>query len=376
MTVYEGAYRAAVIGHTGRGNYGHGLDQAFVGLPRVEIVAVADPDDAGRARAQQRTGARATYADYHELLRRERPDVVVVGTRWPDQHEAMIAAAAEAGVKGVYVEKPLAPSPDVADRILRVCESRNVKVTAAHHNRVRPAPPFAARLVQEGKIGRLRLVRTFGKCDRRSGGEDMLVLGFHLVDLMRFHAGDARWCSARVTVNGTDATAADSHHSQTEELGPLLGDDVHATFGLDGGVTGTFESTRAGDGGGNDYFHVELCGTAGILAYFSDAGSPVWYLPRPFVVPGRTDAWERLTPPAEADPVPGAAPVPAGAGGFFLSNRTIAADLLAAIEQNRPPINDARNALAAIEMIAAVHASHLSGGRVTLPLDNRSHPLL
>ena len=29
-------YRVAVIGSTGRGNYGHGLDTAFVGVERAE----------------------------------------------------------------------------------------------------------------------------------------------------------------------------------------------------------------------------------------------------------------------------------------------------------------------------------------------------
>jgi hypothetical protein len=37
-------YRAAVVGETGRGNYGHGLDLAFAGLPGVEVVAVAGED--------------------------------------------------------------------------------------------------------------------------------------------------------------------------------------------------------------------------------------------------------------------------------------------------------------------------------------------
>jgi predicted dehydrogenase len=373
--VYQGTYRAAIIGHTGRGNYGHGLDLAFQGLPRVEVVALADADPAGREKAQTRSGARTAYVDYRDLLEKERPDVVIVGTRWPDQHEAMIVAAAEAGVKGIYCEKPIAPSPDVADRILRVCDARGVKVTVAHHNRVRPAPRLATALVKEGKIGRLRAIRTVGKCDQRSGGEDMLVLGSHLMDLMRLHAGDARWCNARVTSSGRDATRADVGRAEKEDLGPLLGDDVMASFGFDGGVTGTFETTRAADGGGNDYFHLELNGTAGTLAYFSNADSPVWCLPRPFVVPGRSDPWEPLTPPAETVTVPGATPPPAGAGGFFLSNRSIAADLLEALETGRPPINDAHNAAAALEMIVAVYASHLAGDRLPLPLADRSHPL-
>ena len=35
-------YRVGVIGHTGRGNYGHGLDTVWGHLPGCELVAVAD----------------------------------------------------------------------------------------------------------------------------------------------------------------------------------------------------------------------------------------------------------------------------------------------------------------------------------------------
>ena len=373
--MYAGTYRIGIIGHTGRGNYGHGLDLAFHGLPRVHVVALADPDDAGRERAQQRTGATTTYASYHDMLQREKPDVVVIAPRWPDQHEAMLTAAVEAGVRGIFMEKPLTTSADAARRMLALCDAHGVKVTLAHQNRVRPAPAHAAQLVAAEKIGRLRAIRTVGKCDHRSGGEDLLVLGSHLLDLMRFHAGEARWCSARITVDGRDATRADVTRSKTEELGPLLGDDVVATYGLESGVTGTFESTHAAVGGGNDYFHVELCGTAGILAYFSDAHTVVWFLPRPFVVPGRDEPWQRLAPPPEVDRVPDASPAPAGAGDFFVSNRTIAADLLESIEGDRPPVNDAHHAAAVAEMTAAVYASHLTGTRVTLPLEDPAHPL-
>ena len=37
-------YKAAIIGHTGQGDYGHGLDVVYVDMPDVEVVAVADPD--------------------------------------------------------------------------------------------------------------------------------------------------------------------------------------------------------------------------------------------------------------------------------------------------------------------------------------------
>ena len=45
-------YRAAVIGHTGHGNYGHGLDTVWKSFDFIDVVAVADPDDQGPARTQ------------------------------------------------------------------------------------------------------------------------------------------------------------------------------------------------------------------------------------------------------------------------------------------------------------------------------------
>ena len=61
-------YKAVLIGHTGQGNYGHGLDMVYSDMPEVDVVAVADPDDEGLAAAAQRTGATRPYAEYRCLL--------------------------------------------------------------------------------------------------------------------------------------------------------------------------------------------------------------------------------------------------------------------------------------------------------------------
>jgi len=47
----------AVIGHTDRGNYGHGLDTVWLGVPETEIVAVADAGTCGRPAARKRQRA-------------------------------------------------------------------------------------------------------------------------------------------------------------------------------------------------------------------------------------------------------------------------------------------------------------------------------
>src|SRR5690349_23190329 len=86
------SYRVAVIGRTGKGNYGHGLDVVWKQLDNVEVVAVADEDEKGRAAAATRLGARTAYADYKVMLEKERPQIVSVADRHLDLHKDMVLA--------------------------------------------------------------------------------------------------------------------------------------------------------------------------------------------------------------------------------------------------------------------------------------------
>src|SRR5262245_42085972 len=103
------AYRACVIGHTGRGGYGHSLDMAFHKIPNVTVVGVADPDEKGRLNAARRIGAARAYADYRDMLAKERPQLVAICPYIPERRLEMTQAAAEVGAH-VYVEKPMAVS--------------------------------------------------------------------------------------------------------------------------------------------------------------------------------------------------------------------------------------------------------------------------
>ena len=110
-------YRTGIIGHTGAGDYGHDLDLTCGRMPELDVVALADPDPTGRARAAARSGAARTYASYGEMLAHERLDLVVVATRYVDHHEAMLLAAIRSGAQ-IYSEKPFVASPVEADRVL------------------------------------------------------------------------------------------------------------------------------------------------------------------------------------------------------------------------------------------------------------------
>ena len=99
----EKTYRAAAIGHTGAGNFGHGLHTVYNNLDNVELVAIADPGAAGREKAMADTGAARGYADYRDMLDKEELDIVSVCPRWVPEHLAMVTACLEAGCN-VYCE--------------------------------------------------------------------------------------------------------------------------------------------------------------------------------------------------------------------------------------------------------------------------------
>jgi hypothetical protein len=87
--LFTAPYRTAVIGRTGRRDYGHGLDLAVLDQPKLAVVAVADEDPQGREKAAKRLNVSNAYDDYRAMLAREKPKFVVIGPRWLDCHEEL-----------------------------------------------------------------------------------------------------------------------------------------------------------------------------------------------------------------------------------------------------------------------------------------------
>src|SRR2546428_13264530 len=74
-------YRVAVIGHTGHGNYGHGIDTVWDAFSQMGGVGVADPGEKGLAGALARTPAQRRFAEYRGMLSRGQAGLVGIGTR-------------------------------------------------------------------------------------------------------------------------------------------------------------------------------------------------------------------------------------------------------------------------------------------------------
>ncbi len=366
-------YRVAVIGHTGRGNYGHDLDRVWQQLDNVQIVAVADADDKGRALAMQRLKAPNSYADYRQMLQKERPQIVSVATRFLNEHRDMVVACAEARAN-ILLEKPMCRTLAEADDMVAACERHHVKLAIAHQTRYSPRLTRVKELIGQGLIGDILEMRGRGKEDARAGGQDLMVLGTHIMDLMRFIAGDARWCYARVGIvdkyGVRTATKADIRQGG-EGMGPIAGDHIVTMYGFDRGVVGHFTTQKVTRGTGErDRFGLQIGGTRGVIQLTTGSLPPVYCLSDPSWFPGRGKSpWQEITSAGLGKPET------LKDGGLPQGNVWIARDLIAAMENDRQPLGSMYDGRAALEMILAVYESHRLHAAVELPLKNRRHPL-
>lgn len=352
--------RVAVIGHTGRGNYGHGLDTMWLKIPAVEIVAVADADAAGLAGALQKLGVTQGFADYRQMLSEVKPDIVAIGPRHVDQHRDMLLTAIKFGAKGIYIEKPFVRSPAEADEVIAAAQETGVKIAIAHRNRYHPALAMAAKLIADGAIGRVLEMRGRGKEDPRGGSLDMWVLGSHVMGVALALGGTPRACTAGVFQGGKPLTKAAVKEGD-EGIGLLAGEEVHARFEMANGVPFFFDSIKDARLKKPAYddpasFGLQVFGNAGVIDFRMDQEPFAWI---------QTGSAARQPVLADKD-----------IAKQVSSHEIPGLDLIDAIQNNRAPLCDAAHGREITEMISAVFESHrLNGQRVTFPLQTRQNPL-
>lgn len=359
-------YKAAVIGRTGGGDYGHGLDTIFNGLDNVNVVAVSDRDPEGGERAASRNGAERVYTDYREMLDKEKPDLVSIAPRQPDCHKDMALAAIGAGAH-IYMEKPISETPAEADAMLAAASARGVKIAVAHTKRFMDHFLLMKKLIDDGYLGEILHVSFQGKQDARAGGEDLIVLGSHDMDMMRFFFGDPQWCFASVTADGQPIGPDDARMGNEPYL--LAGDTVRAQYRFANGVHCHWRSVTANGGWNRNYEHggrtiskwgFDIHGSMRILSHQESVGT--FILDFPFIAPG--DDSVRWRPLEEA-------------GSIVKPERLghPVRDLIFAIERDVEPQCSGEDARWAVEMVCAAYRSQRAGAPVAFPLEERGHPL-
>jgi len=369
-----------ILGH-------HGLQVTFWGLPGVEVAALVESNAEKVAEKMAQTSAKRHYATMAEMLDAEALDIVVLCSRHPYEHLEQIRAAAAKGCH-IYCEKPLAATLREADEIVEIAEKAGIKIGMAHPARYALSFRTMKQMVEAGEIGEPLTIYGRGKSDHRGGGEDLIVLGTHILDLETFFFGPPECVMADVTVCGRPITRADVNRETVEPIGPAAGDRVFAMFRFAGGVRGTFESARGlpGFDAGVVHMGIAVTGTQGTISMrFDDSSMPpsklhISCIPNP---PEDRTAYEEV-PLEETRTIPGAAPLDYSLCGqpgvprarlFIESGRFAAWDLMCSILEDRQPVSNMYTARLAQEMIQGIYASSLRKEAVGFPLKDRAHPL-
>lgn len=366
------AYRAAAIADsTLERAYGHAIHKAFYEIPGVELAALADPVAEPRAERAAEIGNPRQYDDYRDMLAAESPDLVAICPHHFTHHGRWLLDVIESGARGIYIEKPITASLDEADAVLEAADAAGTKIAVAHQNRYRPGTHRVAQLVQEGAIGTLRYMHAVGKCDQRGGTHDLRVLGTHVLDALRYIAGDVAWATGHMQVDGRDVTVDDVFDGP-EGLGQMAGDALTGYFAFTSGAIARFDTYTRPAGGPAPWFGYELWGTEGGISV-RDAGRTILHYPAPANLPGdSTLAWE----PVDVSDLTYPDGRPASDAQLLDAlNRHAAVDIIHCIENGGEPVSSARQATAALEMVMAILEGHRTGARVPFPMQTRANPL-
>ncbi|HIE26186.1 TPA: Gfo/Idh/MocA family oxidoreductase [Candidatus Poribacteria bacterium] len=177
-------YRAGVVGCRGIGS---SHTSGFVGNSDVEVVAACDivQDTLSEYvnRWKSNWGNIAKYTDHQEMLAKENLDIVTVATS-DHRHADIVVNAANAKVRGIFCEKPMATSVEDGDRMLEACERNNTILSIDHTRRWQPLWCKAKEIITDGEIGPVQyIIGTMG------GARSMLFRnGTHLLDMICYFA--------------------------------------------------------------------------------------------------------------------------------------------------------------------------------------------
>lgn len=137
---------------SGAGSIGrrHLRNMRSLGMSRL---AVADPGEPQRRQAREETGCAAS-ADFEEMLREERPDIVFICS--PTKHHVSQALRAARAGAHLFIEKPLSHTREGIGDLMREVRERNLTCMVGCNMRFHHGPATVKRLLREGRIGSVR----------------------------------------------------------------------------------------------------------------------------------------------------------------------------------------------------------------------------
>lgn len=318
-------YRAAIIGC---GQIGRHHAMGYRGVEGIDLVAVAEPNERVRGEFQREFEAPRGYADFREMLEKERPDLVSVCT-WHLLHAPQTVAAAEYGPKAILCEKPMTVGLASADRMIEACESRGIKLAIGHQRRFYASWTKARELVAGGAVGTPQMVTA-------KSGEGLLNCGTHVVDAMRYLLGDPE----TAWVMGAVERKTDRYEREVQ-----IEDRCMGLIAFENGAQALIQSDLTKEWTVEDH---RIEGTDGVIEASTRAVR---------LLNGRSGGWEVMTPEYR-DP--------------WVEQ---ARELVGWVEGRNGHRGEARQARRTVEILMAIYQSARNHEVVRMPLKETGYPM-
>jgi len=323
---------------------------AIRACPGARLAAVADVSEE-RARSMGEANGIAWYTDHKKLLEDPNVDVVCVCT--PSGLRGPVCIDAARAGKHVIAEKPLEVSLEKADAVIEACEEAGVKLAVIFQLRFTAGMQATKRAVAEGRLGRLVMGDAYVKWRRDQdyydsdpwrgtwhldGGGALMNQGIHYVDLLQWIMGPV-----------------ESLYGQTDTLVRQrieVEDTAAACLRFCNRALGTIEACTSAYKGVPG--RIEIRGERGTIV--AESGNVV--------------VWDVE---GEEGDLPEAADLGSGAadpkGIRAVGHKEQIDDMVRAINEEREPTVNGREARKAIEIITAIYRSAKTGQPVRLPLE-------
>ena len=361
--------RAGIVGC---GGISRSHAKAYRHLPDVSLVALCDIDKERLRLLAADHDISACYTDYRNMFNSEKLDLVSVCTHAP-LHAPVTFAAAEAGID-VLCEKPLSLDLENADQMVKKCQDAGVRLAVSHQHRFMPVFRLAKEWIDSGRIGALRSIREVGK--GREAGFELMEMGVHYFDELDFFMGNISWVHAQVSFKDHEVDVDDIMYSNElcesdrRDNGIVAGDTMLIQLGSEAGTSGLIELYKRPNRQ-NWIAGPHILGDEGQLMIKASPEANVdvlWYCPNDISLAADTPAWKPIPVPIESLMINGQS-WPARSSIWSVL------DMVTAIREDRQPELGEYRALTSLECVSAVYESHFRGRRISLPMNDRRHPL-
>ena len=184
--------RCAVIGC---GRIGCGFDDSSNGklimthvgsyfkISNTKLVALCDIDKNKLKKYGKKYNIKNLYSKSSDLFANEDLDCISICTL-ADSHLELVNQAVKAGVKGIFLEKPISNTLNNTKKIIKLCNQNNVKLSIDYQRRYDPFY-ISIKNFLNGSMGKIQIVNVYY-------GGGIANTGSHLFDLLRFFFGEIK----------------------------------------------------------------------------------------------------------------------------------------------------------------------------------------